>query len=142
ATCTDKTGGYGTAVFTVTLSNVVPIATLSNQGSVSEGSTASVFFTNPVALSLHDALPILHYAFDFNNDGTFEVGDGTYAGSGTSASAVVPASFLPDGPGVRVVHGRVIDKDGGLSDVTTAITITNVNPTVTAASTQAANDGS
>ena len=43
------------------------------------------------------------YSFDFNNDGVFEIVDGT------SASATVPASYLADGPGTRVVKRRIKD---------------------------------
>ena len=61
-----------------------------------------------------------HYAFDFNGNGIYgeagELGNGTYAGSGTSSSATVPAMFLADGPGSRTVKARIIDNDGGFSE--------------------------
>src|SRR5262249_47302951 len=47
----------------------------------------------------------------------------------TSAAAVVPATFLDDGPGSRTVTGRIKDKDGGFTDYTTTIPISNVAPT-------------
>ena len=37
----------------------------------------------------------------------------------------IPASFLPDGPSVRTVRGRIQDKDGGFTDYTTTIEVTN-----------------
>ena len=72
-----------------------------------------------------------HYAYDFDNDGTFDVGNGTYAGGVTAASVTVPAAYLSNGPSSRVVKARVIDKDGGFTDYTTTITVNNVPPTVT-----------
>ncbi len=71
----------------------------------------------------------LRYAYDFDNDGVFDLGDGTYAGSSANASETVPASYLADGPGTRTVRGRILDKDGGYTDYTTAITIDNAPPT-------------
>ena len=41
----------------------------------------------------------------------------------------MPASYLADGPGSRVVHGRIKDKDGGFTDYTTSVAINNVAPT-------------
>ena len=75
----------------------------------------------------------MRYSYDFDNDGTYEVGGGTYASATTSTSATVPASFLADGPTTRTVRGVVIDKDGGLRPYTTSITVTNLAPTGTLA---------
>ncbi|MFO0810213.1 MAG: PKD domain-containing protein, partial [Gemmataceae bacterium] len=48
----------------------------------------------------------------------------------TAASAVVPATFLADGPGnVRVV-GRMQNASGGTTDFATTIAVTNLAPTV------------
>ena len=65
----------------------------------------------------------MHYAYDFDNDGVFEVGDGTYAGSSANASETVPAGFLAGGPGAYTVRGRILDKDDGYTDYTTEITV-------------------
>ena len=78
-----------------------------------------------------------HFAFDFNGNGIYgeagEIGDGTYSGSGTSTSAVVPASFLADDDdSPRTVRGRIIDNDGGFTEYSTSITINNVAPVVDA----------
>src|SRR5262249_48370833 len=70
-------------------------ASLGNGGGVSEGSAGTVSFTGVSGGSSGYT-----YSYDFNNDGTFEI-----SGS-PSASATVPASYLDDGPGARVVHGR------------------------------------
>jgi hypothetical protein len=117
-----------TKTFTISVTNVAPTATPSNSGPVNEGSTATVSFSGQFDPSPVDTAAGFRYAYDFDNNGTFEVGNGTYAGSSTSASATVPASFLLDGPGSRTVRGRILDKDGGFTDYTTTITINNVPP--------------
>lgn len=99
---------------------VAPVASFANSGAVNEGSTGGVSFSSPTGGSGGYT-----YSYDFNNDGAFEV-----TGS-TSASATVPASYLDDGPGSRVVHGRITDSAGAYSDYTSTITINNVAPSVT-----------
>ena len=115
--------------FSVTVDNVAPTATFFNTGAVPEGTSGVVAFAGQNDPSTADTNAGFHYAYDFDNDGAFEIGDGTFAGSVMSATASVPASFLDDGPGTRTVRGRIIDKDGGFSEFTTDITINNVVPT-------------
>jgi extracellular elastinolytic metalloproteinase len=117
---------------TLTVNNTSPTATLTNGGSVPEGSAGLVTLTNQFDPSPVDTTAGFHYSYDFNNDGTWDLGDGTYAGSaGVGASVPVPGAFLPDGPGTYTVKARIIDKDGGFTDYTTTITVTNVPPTAT-----------
>ena len=130
-TATDSDGASSTTSFSLTVNNLTPTASLTNNGPASEGSTAVVSFANQLDPSAADTATF-HYAYDFDNDGVFEVGNGTYAGSATAASATVPAGFLADGPGTRTVHGRILDKDGAFSDYTTTIDIVNAPPTVAA----------
>jgi subtilisin-like proprotein convertase family protein len=113
-----------TAVTALTVDNVAPTATLSSDGPVPEGSTATVTFTGQADPSADD-LAALVYGYDFDNDGTFEVT------SSSSASASVPASFLADGPGTRTVRAVVADDDGGSLELTTDIAITNAAATAT-----------
>ena len=122
--------------FTVTVNNVDPTATFFNTGSVNEGTSGTVGFTAQLDPSSADTTAGFHYAYDFDNDGTFDLGDGTFAGSGAASAASVPASYLADGqPGAsRTVRGRIIDKDNGYSDFTTTIGIDNVVPTFDAGS--------
>jgi PKD repeat protein len=127
----DNSSGSDTEMFTVTVGNVAPTATLNNSGPVSEGSTASVFFTGQKDPSTIDTAAGFRYAYDLNNDGTFDIGDGTYAGSSTSTSQVVPASLLEDGPASPIVRARIIDKDGGYTDYLTEIEVNNVRPSLT-----------
>jgi hypothetical protein len=112
--------------------NTAPTAVLSNSGPVNEGSTASVSFSGQFDPSAADTAAGFHYAYDFNNDGVFDVGDGTYAGSGTSATATVPAIYTADGPSNAIVKARIIDQKGGFTDYTTSIVVKNVAPTASA----------
>ena len=112
-----------TAVTSLTVDNVAPTATLSNDGPVPEGSTATVTFTGQDDPSADD-LAALVYSYDFDDDGTFDL-------TSSSASATVPASFLADGPGTRTVRAVVADDDGGSLELTTDIEITNAAATAT-----------
>jgi hypothetical protein len=113
----------------VTVLNVAPTAVLSSGGAVNEGSLGNVNFSSQSDTGTDQST--LRYAFDFDNDGTFDLGSGTYSGGLTSANAIVPASYLSNGPSGRVITGRIIDKDGGYTDYTTSITVNNVAPAVT-----------
>ena len=110
----------------VTVSNVAPTATLSNNGPVDEGFAATVSFANPYDPSTADTTVGFLHSYDFDNDGTFEVS------ASPLASMTVPASFFADGPGSRTVLARTEDKDGGYTDYTTDIAINNVAPTANA----------
>ncbi|MBM3999049.1 MAG: hypothetical protein FJ297_05810 [Planctomycetes bacterium] len=121
---------------TLTLENVAPTATLANGGSVLEGVAGAVSFADQFDPSAADTAAGFSYSFDFDDDGTFEITDST------SASVVVPASFLDDGPGSRTVRGRITDKDGGFTDHTTAIAIDNAAPTATLTASNPVAEGS
>jgi hypothetical protein len=130
----DKDGGFNDYTTTITILNAPPTATFTTaagSSKVNEGQTGSVTFVNPTDPSAADIAAGFHFAYDFNNDGKFEIGDGTYAGSVPTGTAIVPASFLSDGPATVVIHGRIIDKDGGFTDYTTTITVVNVPPSAT-----------
>ncbi len=114
---------------TITVTNVAPTATFSNSGSVAQDGSATVSFSNQADVSSTDAEAGFHYAYDFNNDGTFDLGDGTYAGSQVEASVTVPNSFLTSS-GAKRVHARIIDKDNGFSDRTTTLGVINAAPTI------------
>ncbi|HEX6962661.1 MAG TPA: right-handed parallel beta-helix repeat-containing protein [Lacipirellula sp.] len=103
---------------------------------VDEGSTTTVFFVGPFTDPGNPDGPF-HFAYDFNGNGVFgeagELGDGTYAGSSTSSSAVVPAQFLADDDdSPRTVRARIIDNDGGFTEYSVDIGINNVSPEVDA----------
>ncbi len=113
----------------VTVLNVAPTAVMTNGGAVSEGQTGSVSLSGQADPSASD-LSSLRYSYDFNNDGIFDLGDGSYLGGVTTTNATVPAAYLNNGPFNRIVGARVIDKDGGFTDYSTTIAVSNVTPTV------------
>ena len=126
----DGRGLFATATFQLAVRNVNPAATFTAPASVVEGQSADVAFSNPSDPSPDDGP--LHYAWDFDNDGTFDLGDGTYDGSGEAASATVPASYFAQGPATRTVRGRVLDKDGGFTDYAADVAVLQRRPAVTA----------
>ena len=71
-----------------------------------------------------------HYAYDLDNDGTFDVGDGTYAGSTATSSQMVSPALLAEGPGSRTVRAWIIDKNGDHTEYFTNVEIKNVDPTL------------
>ncbi len=130
-TVSGSDGGEGT--FELIVNNVAPEAEFSDNFTAGEGSkTTVVSFSEQSDPSHADTAAGFRYAYDFDNDGTFEIGgDGSYAAGVPQATATVPAEFLTDGPGQRAVKGRILDKDGGFADYTTTITIKNENPEAT-----------
>lgn len=124
---TNSNGDVNTAQGAVAINNVAPSATLGNNGPVDEGTSATVSFSNGFDYATADASAGFHYAFDYDNNGTWDFGDGAYAGSGTQSSVSVPASYLDDIAPSRTVKGRIIDKDGGTRDYTTTIALNPVN---------------
>jgi Ca2+-binding RTX toxin-like protein len=131
-TAADEDGGSSFVEFGLAVANVAPTATLGDDGPVNEGSLAHVSFSNQFDPSAADTMAGFHYAYDFNNDNIWDVGDGTYGGSGTSSSATVPASMTADGPASFNVKARIIDKDGGATDYTKLVVVKNVAPTANA----------
>ncbi|HEY4095852.1 MAG TPA: PKD domain-containing protein [Baekduia sp.] len=126
AVAIDKDGGVVRHTTDVVVHNVAPTATLGNDGPVVEGSDATVSFTAPGDPSDADTTAGFHYAFDLDDDGTYDVGDGTYAGSPSSPDATLPT----DDDGTTTVRAAIIDKDGGITDSTTDVVATNAAPTV------------
>ena len=127
---------------TLVITNVAPTATFANNGPVTIGNTADVTFSAQSDPSSADTTAGFRYAYDFDNDGDFEVGDGTYAGGATSASATIPTTIL-NAAGPFTVAARIIDKDGGFTPHTTTITVQspNVAPTADAGPDQTVNQG-
>jgi PKD repeat protein len=131
-TVMDNNGDSASHSFQTIVAPVNPTATLSNSGPVVEGAPgATVTFSNQFDFSSADMAAGFHYAYDVNNDGTFDVGDGTYGGSVTSASQNVPANLLTEGPSDHTVTARIIDKNGQFTDYTTTVHVQNAAPTLT-----------
>lgn len=118
----------------VTVNNVAPTGSLNGPGTVTEGSTTALVGYSAILGTQFDLSPVdlqtgLRFAYDFDNNGVFDLGDGTFAGSTAQSQVMIPASLLTDGPAVRTVRARIIDKDGGFTDSTVDVTVTNVAPT-------------
>jgi hypothetical protein len=122
----DKDGGVTTKTTAITVTNAAPDATLGNDGPVAEGSGATVTFTSASDASSVDTAAGFHYAFDTDGDGTYDVGDGTYAGSPATDHVTVPTTD----DGTITVKGAIIDKDGGVTTHTTDVVVTNAAPSV------------
>ena len=118
---TDKDGGYTDYTTDVEVYNVDPTAGgLAVAGATTEGSTVTFSLGGASDVSAADLAAGLTYSFDLDNDGTFDV---------VGSSPTVSRLFLNDG--THTVRARVTDKDGGYSDHTATVVISNVAPVVT-----------
>lgn len=95
-----------------------PDAALTNNGPVAEGSPVTV----DAGGSTDWGTDIASYAFDCDNNGSYEIGP--------QAGATANCTF-GDGPSSRTVGVRVVDAQGGVSTDTTTVTVNNVAPTAT-----------
>jgi len=100
-----------------TVNNLAPTASgfVATPNQVDAGTPGFVSFISPTDASPLDAAS-LRYAFDFNSDGIWDLGDGTswaLSAASTNPFADVPASFLST-PGTVTVTAVILDKDGGI----------------------------
>lgn len=143
---TDDDGTFANAGSkNITITNLAPTATLGNSGPVPEGTSGTVSFSGQDDASSADE-GILRYAFDWNNDGDFidanEIGgDGTFANGSINAVASIPSNMITDGATSFVVHGRIMDDDGGVTDYTTSVTVADVAPTIVLSGNSSVNEG-
>ncbi len=125
----DGFGLTSTVTANLTVNSSVPTASFARVfANVNQGTANVVRFTDqfdPTATGIEN----LRYSYDFNNDGIFDLGDGTYLGSSLSAQATVPSLYLLS-PGPHSVRGRVIDVEGVASDYTVTFSVSNVAPQV------------
>jgi hypothetical protein len=119
----DKDGGFTDASTIVVVRVVAPTAVLLSGEPTVEGGTTTASFVNAFDRAAADRAAGFHFAFDFNNDGVFEVGDGTYTGSSDVSSVSIPLAVLGRGPGDYTVHGRIIAADGGFTDYRIVVTV-------------------
>jgi hypothetical protein len=122
-TITDDDGGVNSGSIPHVVNNVAPTATLSNNGPINEGGSATVSFSGQADPSSADTSAGFHYAFSCTN-GLLAASD--YGNSGTSASTSCP--FAENGS--YTVKGRIIDKDNGYTEYTTTVVVNNVNPVI------------
>jgi hypothetical protein len=113
----------------VTVINVAPTATFNVPVEVSEGSDINMSLTGPFDPSSVDTSTGFEYAFDCGEGyGCFEPGD----------SAGCPT--IDDG--IRSVGGKIKDKDDGVTEYTTDVSITNIAPTIALADNDKVDEGS
>ncbi len=129
-TITDAEGSQAQLNLNVLVSNLAPQAVFAVPNDVLEGATGvTVSLTDLTDASATDLAAGLRFSFDFGDDGSFEIGDGSYAGGVTSASATVPAALLAD-DGDIPIRVYVLDKDGGRSELVESLSIANVAATL------------
>src|SRR5262249_58263690 len=115
----------------VTVNNVAPTASLSNNGPVNLNAPVTISFSGQADVSAPDQAAGFKYSYDFDNNGTWDQVDVTTA----SASTTFATS------GSKTVKARIKDKDGGFTDYTTVVTV-NGAPTADAGLDQTADEAS
>jgi hypothetical protein len=127
-TATDSNGASSSTAFLLTVNNVAPTATF-NSPDVNEGSNIQLSLTDKFDPA--GANDTLSYAFD--------CGDGSgYSTFGTSSSTSCPTTDN----GSRTVKAKIKDEDGGVTEYTNTVTISNVAPTATKNFDSSVNEGS
>ena len=129
ATIFDKDGGSTEYSTNVAVMNVAPTATFTAGASVAEGSPATLTFTAPLDPSSTDVAAGFTYAYDC----------GTGYGAATSAASLT--CTFDDGPSTHVVRATIFDKDGGTTEYTASVAVTNVAPTATLGTPAPVNEG-
>ena len=115
---TDVRGVYSTATSTVTVNNVPPTATFTAPNTVTEGSPISLALANATDISPVDQASL---SFAFACSAT---DDWHASATPTYACPTVDNATL-------TVRGKVMDHDGGATEYSHAVTVTNVAPTAT-----------
>jgi len=107
---TDAYGHTADATSSITVTNVAPTATFSAPSTAASGAAYTLAMTSPTDAA--SDLATLQYAFD--------CGGGTL-GALTSSASITCTGVA--GPATRVVRGRVVDKDGGVTLYTGLVTV-------------------
>ena len=108
----DKDGGMRIYATTIEVSNAAPSATLADV-TVDEGSTATLTLSDATDVSATDLEAGLRYAYDFDDDGTWDLGGLEYGQASPLASADLPSALTAEGDATRNVRAAVVDRDGG-----------------------------
>jgi hypothetical protein len=120
----DPSNNNGTDSITVTVANLNPTATLSNNGPINEGGSATISFGNQADASSVDVTAGFRYAYSCSGSA---IGITTYAAASSSAST--SCAFGDNGS--MTVRGRIFDKDSGYTDYVTYVVVNNVAPSNT-----------
>lgn len=131
----DQNNGQATSTVNVAVANVAPYFTRgSAAGRILEGATAVLTVSGSDIAGEFDPLT---YAFDFDNDGTYDVTNNT--------TGSVTHTFVDDSAqepkGVFVVPVRITDGDGGETFTTIELNVQNVAPTITLSGATIATEG-
>ena len=110
-------GGTATTKFRVLVNNVAPTASAANDGPIAVNTPATVTVT---ASDPAGAADPLQYEFDFDNNGSYEVGPQP----GNSAQNTYTTV------GFKTVNVRVTDGDGGSTTASTQVEVVDVTPPV------------
>jgi len=127
---TDPSGLSSTDTATVTVRNVPPTATFHASGSVTAGGTAELSFTDASDPSAADTAAGFTYAFD--------CGDGNGYGAFSAAST---ASCPAPARGTLSVGGEIKDKDGGIREYRSSVTVNGRSPVVSAGGPYSVDEG-
>ena len=111
-TGTDPDGLSDSVSFQLSTDNVAPSATFNAPSSAAPGSSFTVSLTGPSDPSLADTSAGFTYSFD--------CGTGVFSPYGSSSST---ACVAPVTPGPVSVHGRIQDKDGGVSTYSATVQV-------------------
>jgi hypothetical protein len=117
----DPSNHIGSGSIPVTVANLNPTATLSNNGPISEGGSATISFSNQADASSVDVAAGFKYAYSCNGSA---ISVATYAAASTSATT--SCAFGDNGS--MLVRGRIFDKDNGYTDYDTTVVVNNVAP--------------
>jgi PKD repeat protein len=130
-TVTDSSGRSASDTATVSVGNVAPTARMTDDNPIPEGSVVHISFINQSDPSSVDQAAGFKYSYDFNNDGIWDLVN--------VSDEVVPYTYTDNGN--YTVRGRITDKDGGFTDYTDLVEVTNVAPTATFSSSGSATTG-
>ncbi len=115
-TATDKDGGVSTAaVDAISVTNVAPTATFSNNGPVAENIPVTVAFSSPTDPSSADTAAGFHYDYSLN--------EGSLTSNYNSAGTATTDAFTFATAGTYTVWGRILDKNNGFTDYSTTVTV-------------------
>ncbi|HXT15629.1 MAG TPA: DNA/RNA non-specific endonuclease [Gemmatimonadaceae bacterium] len=123
----DKDGAFTEYTGSFTTTNVAPTATFAVPNAPAEGSPFTIALNNAADPSPVDAAH-LSFAFDCGK------------GYGT-ASANASASCIVDDNGDAIVHGKVMDKDGGVTEYAATVHVVNAPPTAVFTAPATVNEG-
>jgi hypothetical protein len=116
----DKDGGFTDYTTVVAVENAPPDGTLANDGPVAESGSVTISWADQSDPSTTDTAAGFTYSYAC---------DGVTLGAPTSDPTAT--CTFDDGPAAHTVLARITDKDGGSTDRTTVVEVTNLPPTAT-----------